>query len=107
MQDFQMSGASMDEMLGKLKTIQEDIDNSYEALSQLLARVESEQLWKGKQETAFLAYMELMRQYHKSFSNKNGNNPVKQAIDALEAHGERVDDFYTGFKEYKDMEGME
>lgn len=70
MQDFKMSGANMNELLTKLKLIQEDIDDSYDTLSQLLARIESEKLWKGKEETTFLAYMELMQQYHKCFSNK-------------------------------------
>lgn len=107
MQDFKMSGANMNELLQKLKVIQEDIDASYDSLSQLLVRIDSDNLWKGKEETTFMAYMELMQQYHKSFSNQNADNPVQQAIDALEAHGERVDDFYTGFQEYKDMEGME
>lgn len=107
MQDFKMSGAGMNELLEKLKEIQEEIDRSYDSLSQLLTKVETEKQWKGKQETAFMAYMELMKQYHRSFSNKNGENPVQQAIDALEAHGTRVDDFYNGFREYKDMEGME
>ena len=36
----------------------------------------------------------------------NGDNPVQQAIDALKSHGDRVDDFYDEFQEYKDMEDM-
>ena len=107
MQDFKMSGTNMNDLLTKLKSIQEDIDDSYDLLSQLLSRIEDDKLWKGKEETTFMAYMRLMQQYHESFSNNNGENPVQQAIDALEAHGERVDDFYTGFQEYKNMEGME
>lgn len=107
MQDFKMSGANMNELLEKLKLIQEDIDASYDGLSQLLGRIDSDNLWKGKEETTFMAYMELMQQYHKCFSNQNADNPVQQAIDALEAHSGRVDDFYIGFQEYKDMEGME
>lgn len=107
MQDFKMSGTNMNDLLTKLKAIQEDIDDSYDLLSQLLSRIEDDKLWKGKEETTFMAYMSLMQQYHESFSNNNGENPVQQAIDALEAHGERVDDFYTGFQEYKNMEGME
>ena len=107
MQDFKMSGADMNELLMKLKLIKEDLDTSYDSLSRLLTGIESDGLWKGKEETTFMAYMELMQQYHKSFSKNNSENPVQQAIDALEAHGERVDDFYTGFQEYKNMEGME
>lgn len=33
MQDFKMSGANMNELLTKLKLIQEDIDASYDTLS--------------------------------------------------------------------------
>lgn len=106
MQDFKMSGSNMDDLLTKLKTIKERVDDSYDALTQLMSRIESDKLWKGKEETTFMAYMGLMQQYHKSFSKDNGDNPVQQAIDALKSHGERVDDFYTGFQEYKDMEGM-
>lgn len=54
-----------------------------------------------------MAYMGLMQQYHKSFSKANGDNPVQQAIEALKSHGDRVDDFYDEFQEYKDMEDMQ
>ena len=106
MQDFKMSGSNMDDLLTNLKAIKERVDDSYDALTQLMSRIESDKLWKGKEETTFMAYMGLMQQYHKSFSKDNGDNPVQQAIAALKSHGKRVDDFYTGFQEYKDMEGM-
>lgn len=101
-----MSGANMNQLLTDLKSIQEELNTSYESLSGLLSRIESEQLWKGKEETTFLAYMGLMQQYHKCFTGKTGENPVQMAIDALKAHEERVNDFYTDFQEYKDMEGI-
>ena len=41
-----------------------------------------------------------------TISKANGDNPVQQAIDALKSHGNRVDDFYDEFQEYKDMEDM-
>lgn len=84
----------MNELLTNMKAIKERIDDSYD------------ELWKGKEETTFMAYMGLMQQYHKSFSKANGDNPVQQAIDALKSHGDRVDDFYDEFQEYKDMEDM-
>ena len=84
----------------------ERIDDSYDELTRLMSRIESDKLWKGKEETTFMAYMGLMQQYHKSFSKANGDNPVQQAIDALKSHGDRVDDFYDEFQEYKDMEDM-
>lgn len=102
-----MSGVKMNDLLDQLKLIQEDMDTSYDTLSQLLSRIESEKLWEGKGETTFMAYMGLMKEYHKSFSKSNGENPIQQAIDALKSHEVRVDNFYNEFREYKEMEGME
>ena len=96
MQDFKMSGSNMNELLTNMKAIKERIDDSYDELTLLMSRIE----------TTFMAYMGLMQQYHKSFSKANGDNPVQQAIDALKSHGDRVDDFYDEFQEYKDMEDM-
>lgn len=42
-----------------------------------------------------------------TFVTKESDNPVQQAIDALKSHGDRVDDFYDEFQEYKDMEDMQ
>ena len=99
MQDFKMSGSNMNELLTNMKAIKERIDDSYDELTLLMSRIESDKLWKGKEETTFM-------EYHKSFSKANGDNPVQQAIDALKSHGDRVDDFYDEFQEYKDMEDM-
>lgn len=107
MQDFKMSGSNMNELLTNMKAIKERIDDSYDELTRLMSRIESDKLWKGKEETTFMAYMGLMKQYHKSFSKANGDNPVQQAIKALKSHGDRVDDFYDEFQEYKDMEDMQ
>ena len=107
MQDFKMSGSNMNELLTNMKAIKERIDDSYDESTRLMLRIESDELWKGKEKTTFMAYMGLMQQYHKSFSKANGDNPVQQAIDALKSHGDRVDDFYDEFQEYKDMEDMQ
>ena len=100
MQDFKMSGSNMNELLTNMKAIKERIDDSYDELTRLMLRIESDELWKGKEKTTFMAYMVLMQQYHKSFSKANDDNPVQQAIDALKSHGDRVDDFYDEFQEY-------
>lgn len=106
MQDFKVSDVAMNEVLEKLKSIQEDIDDAYDLLTQLMGRMDTDNLWKGEQKDTFMVYMQLMQEYHKCFSKKNGDNPVQQAIDAFEAHGKRIDDFYTGFEEYKELEGI-
>ena len=97
----------VNELLTNMKAIKERIDDSYDELTWLMSRIESDKLWKGKEETTFMAYMGLMQQYHKSFSKANDDNPVQQAIEALKSHGDRVDDFYDEFQEYKDMEDMQ
>ena len=65
MQDFKMSGSNMNELLTNMKAIKERIDDSYDKLTLLMSRIESDKLWKGKEETTFMAYMGLMQQYHK------------------------------------------
>ena len=42
MQDFKMSGSNMDDLLTNLKAIKERVDDSYDALTQLMSRIESE-----------------------------------------------------------------
>ena len=57
MQDFKMSGSNMNELLTNMKAIKERIDDSYDELTLLMSRIESDKLWKGKEETTFMAYM--------------------------------------------------
>ena len=57
MQDFKMSGSNMNELLTNMKAIKERIDDSYDELTRLMSRIESDKLWKGKEETTFMAYM--------------------------------------------------
>ena len=56
MQDFKMSGSNMNELLTNMKAIKERIDDSYDELTLLMSRIESDKLWKGKEETTFMAY---------------------------------------------------
>ena len=60
MQDFKMSGSNMNELLTNMKAIKERIDDSYDELTRLMLRIESDELWKGKEKTTFMAYMGLM-----------------------------------------------
>ena len=76
MQDFKMSGSNMNELLTNMKAIKERIDDSYDELTLLMSRIESDKLWKGKEETTFMAYMGLMQQYHKSFYRDNVPNSI-------------------------------
>ena len=57
MQDFKMSGSNMNELLTNMKAIKERIDDSYDELTLLMSRIESDKLWKGKEKTTFMAPM--------------------------------------------------
>lgn len=106
MQDFRVSGREMNRLAEELKTVQENIDSSYERIANLVQRIDTEDKWKGKQRDTFLAYIELMEQYHRSFTDNSEENPIKQALEGLKELGENVDGFYTDFSEYKKVEGL-
>ena len=44
MQDFKMSGSNMNELLTNMKAIKERIDDSYDELTRLMLRIESDEL---------------------------------------------------------------
>ena len=52
MQDFKMSGSNMNELLTNMKAIKERIDDSYDELTRLMLRIESDELWKITIKTA-------------------------------------------------------
>lgn len=110
MQDFEMSGKNMNQLIENLVEITESMDTSYNQLIQLLERIEGGADWKGGTKSTFLAYMGLMKEYHRRFTEyapEGCNNPLKEAQDALKKHGERVDSFYKEFPEYKKLEEIE
>ena len=43
MQDFKMSGSNMNELLTNMKAIKERIDDSYDELTRLMLRIESDE----------------------------------------------------------------
>lgn len=53
MQDFKMSGSNMNELLTNMKAIKERIDDSYDELTLLMSRIESDKLWKGERRNYF------------------------------------------------------
>mgnify|MGYP000818822934 CR=1 FL=1 len=60
MQDFKMSGSNMNELLTNMKAIKERIDDSYDELTRLMSRIDSDELWEGKEKTTFMAYLSLI-----------------------------------------------
>ncbi len=96
----------MNRLTEELKTVQENMESSYERIASLVQRVGGEGKWCGEQQKKFLAYLELMEQYHKCFTNSNNENPLQQAINGLQELEEHVEAFYTDFAEYKKVEGL-
>ncbi len=109
MSDFKMSGENMNQLIDNLVKIQNKMNRSYKQLERLIQNVEGGGEWEGEAQKAFLAYMGLMREYHRKFTNyapDGGGKALKEATDALKDHGKRVNAFYREFPEYKNMEGI-
>lgn len=106
MQDFRIAGREMNRLTEELKTVQENMESSYKRIASLVQRVEGEGKWSGEQQKKFLAYLELMEQYHKCFTKNSDENPLQQAIDGLQELEKHVEAFYTDFTEYKKVEGL-
>lgn len=105
MTDFKMSGENMNQLITDLKTVQQDLNDSYAALTSLKERINSEGAWSGKAKDAFSAYMELVDLYHKSFTDNDDNeNPIAMAIKALLEAEDNVNNFYIDFPEYGKLE---
>lgn len=106
MENFRMSGANMKELKDKMNSVKDDVNGAYDILSKLISRINDEELWKGEAKDTFMVYIGLMEQYHKTFTDLNATSPIKQAVDALNAHEVRVDGFYTDFTEYNNLQKM-
>lgn len=110
MQDFQMSGANMNELLQTLEKIRQCMNDSYQGTERLLEKIEEENCWQGKSKDTFMVYMGLLKAYHKRFTDKETEergNPLQEAIEALKELESRVDSFYDYFTEYKKLERID
>lgn len=108
MADFKMSGENMNQLIADLKMVQQDLNDSYTALTSLKERISNDGEWEGRAKDAFGAYIELMDLYHKSFTdNEDNENPIAMAIEALLEAEENVNNFYIDFPEYSKLEEIE
>lgn len=107
MKDFKISGINMNQLSKDLETLQQDIDDAYVLFETLMSRIKSEQEWEGRAKDAFAAYMGLLGQYHVSFSEKGEENPLEMARKALKQAEENVNNYYTDYTAYKDLETIE
>lgn len=103
MGNFKMSGESMNNLLSDLRLVRQNINEAYDLLEKLMTALDSDGIWSGEQRDAFVAYMKLLQQYHRDFTDKGESNSVAEAVEALESHERRIDSFYDEFKEYKDI----
>ena len=60
MGDFKVNMDKMEEIVTKLKTIQADMDNSYDKMSMLMTTIETEKEWNGQAQKEFFAFMRLL-----------------------------------------------
>lgn len=107
MEDFRISGEAMNQLDENFKQVKEKIQSSADKVSQLLSQIESEKEWTGESADAFLAYMDLMNQYHHALMDVDGFQPLEDAEAALKELGDNIDSFYADFAEYKEMEKIE
>ncbi|MFP7168913.1 hypothetical protein [Terribacillus halophilus] len=73
--------------------LKESLDNTYAQSEELLALVQGSN-WKGKSRDSFLAYLELLIQYHADL--KDAANLQKKALDNLE-------DYKADFSNHKSV----
>lgn len=62
MQDFEMSGKNMNQLIENLVKITESMDTSYNQLVQLLERIKGAADWGGGTKSTFLAYIRFYRE---------------------------------------------
>lgn len=99
-----MNESAIAEANRQMQKAGEYLESSYERLMNLVDRLETTGTWEGETQKAFIAYMDLMRQYHRSFTDENADNPVMYAVKAFTELLERSADFYTEFATYRYME---
>ncbi len=107
METVKVSGTDMNVLMKDLQNIQEKMESSYQKVKHLRERIENQEEWKGKERDSFLTYFKLMEEYHRCFTDSCGKkreNPLKEAMDALKELETHVDNFYTEFQEYRNIE---
>lgn len=106
MSDFKVDGKNVNEIMAKLKTIQSKMDSSYDRLSTLVTNIETEKEWAGQAHDEFLAFMQLMKQFHGDFSSETDDNCVAGAIKALNNFSDNMDAFETDNPDFVNMKGI-
>ena len=107
METVKVSGTDMNVLMKDLQNIQEKMESSYQKVKHLRERIENQEEWKGKERDSFLTYFKLMEEYHRCFTDSCGKkreNALKEAMVALKELETHVDNFYTEFQEYRNIE---
>lgn len=102
--DFKLDGDKMNLAMSDMQKICTEMNETYTQFVALLNDITSEDAWEGKSKQTFLAYADLLKQYHQKFTDNDSNNPIKLALDAFKELESNVDSFYSDFEQYKKME---
>lgn len=102
--NFTMNESAIKEAERQMQAAKESLENGYTKLLELTNRLETVGTWEGETQKAFIAYLDLVRQYHQSFTDENENNPVMYAVTAFTEFLERAETFHEEYVNYKYLE---
>lgn len=102
-----MDEEALNQVKEKLQMAQEHLQTGCDLLTELTEEIETAGAWQGEAQTAFVAYLDLLSQYHKCFTIWNKNNPVWLAIYAFSRLLEQSETFYDEFTEYRYLKDIE
>ncbi|WP_455717219.1 hypothetical protein [Anaerosporobacter sp.] len=93
-------GEKMQEVLDKMKSLEEILLNTYSLAIAVKEEIESKTNWDGESQLTMCAFMDLLTQYHKDFVIGE-EVPIPSAIKHLEKLQSNLDVFYENWEEYE------
>lgn len=100
--NYTLNEEILDKVERDMGQIVDHMETGYQMLKELLDDIGTSGEWKGGSEKAFLAYMDLLKQYHRCFSSESsGQNPLPLAAQAFSDLINRSAVFYDEFTEYR------
>lgn len=105
MDRFKLDENRMDQLREIFTQLDIELTGAHEEMKTLLAAMEETNSWIGQSKEKALVYMRLLEQYHGALSSDGTEQPVSEAIKAMEECMKLADNFYNDFEEYKILEG--
>lgn len=99
---FKCDGLKMQELLEKMKNLEEILADSYQNAVVVKDQIESKTNWDGDSQLCMCAFMDLLTQYHKDFI-RGDKAPIPSAIKQLEKLQSNLDVFYENWVEYQEL----